>query len=274
MGNCVSLKPEQGPHMTSKALLIGINYTGTGAQLSGCINDVLNMKDVLTKQYKIPESNILVLKDDDPANMPTYTGIINGLNWLTNYARAGDTLFLHYSGHGGQVNDGYVDEEDGLDECIYPSDYGNKGRITDDTIRSIITKIPAGCQLTCVFDSCHSETVCDLRYKYIQTDEDTITIKKFADYSDTAGTIIVFSGCEDNRTSADTSEVNSLTGTYQNQGAMTYSFIKALVSSNYDIKYKTLLKHIRQTLADKNYTQIPQMTSGNFLNLDEPFKLI
>jgi hypothetical protein len=32
-----------------KALLIGINYFGTKHQLSGCINDAMNMKDYLVR---------------------------------------------------------------------------------------------------------------------------------------------------------------------------------------------------------------------------------
>lgn len=33
--------------MTKRALLIGCNYPGTDAALKGCVNDVLNMKEVL-----------------------------------------------------------------------------------------------------------------------------------------------------------------------------------------------------------------------------------
>ncbi len=267
---------EQGPHMTNKALLIGINYIGTDAQLSGCINDVTNMKSVLMNQYKVPESNIRLLSDDQavPTNVPTKKNIIDGMKWLIQDAQPGDTLFLHYSGHGGQINDGSKDEEDGLDECIFPSDYILSGRIIDDEIRPIITNIPANCTITCLFDSCHSATVCDLRYKYLQTEEDTVTIKKFADYPDTKGTVIVFSGCEDNDTSADTSAINPLTNTFQAQGAMTFSLIRALVDSAYNIKYKTLLSRMRRILIDGKYTQVPQLTSGNFINLDDPVKLL
>ena len=38
--------------MSKIALLIGINYRGTKSELSGCINDINNTKDILKKVYK------------------------------------------------------------------------------------------------------------------------------------------------------------------------------------------------------------------------------
>ena len=35
--------------MSKKALLIGINYTGTNIELTGCINDITNISKVLEK---------------------------------------------------------------------------------------------------------------------------------------------------------------------------------------------------------------------------------
>ena len=37
--------------MSKFALLIGINYKGTSNELNGCINDVMNMRDVLIKHF-------------------------------------------------------------------------------------------------------------------------------------------------------------------------------------------------------------------------------
>ena len=34
---------------------------------------------------------------------PTRANILSGIRWLTKDAQPGDSLFLHYSGHGGQV---------------------------------------------------------------------------------------------------------------------------------------------------------------------------
>ena len=37
--------------MSKIALLIGINYIGTDSELSGCINDINETKDVLINKY-------------------------------------------------------------------------------------------------------------------------------------------------------------------------------------------------------------------------------
>ncbi len=38
-------------------------------------------------------------------------------------AQAGDNLFMHYSGHGGNMRDDNGDEKDGMDETLVPLDY-------------------------------------------------------------------------------------------------------------------------------------------------------
>eukprot|EP00961_Rhodomonas_salina_P243011 3283520-Rhodomonas_salina.1 len=47
--------------------------------------------------------------------------------WLVSDARAGDNLFMHYSGHGGSMPDDNGDEEDGMDETMVPVDYQRCG---------------------------------------------------------------------------------------------------------------------------------------------------
>jgi hypothetical protein len=57
---------------------------------------------------------MMILTDDqtdDPKGMPTRANILNGFRWLRNGAQAGDSLILHYSGHGGSVEDTDGDEE-------------------------------------------------------------------------------------------------------------------------------------------------------------------
>ncbi|KAI9299453.1 peptidase C14, caspase domain-containing protein, partial [Cunninghamella echinulata] len=63
------------------------------------------------------------------------------------------------------------DEEDGIDETIYPVDFenfeGDSGQIIDNDLHELLVKpLPKGCRLTAIFDSCHSGTVLDLPYVY------------------------------------------------------------------------------------------------------------
>ncbi|KAL6589252.1 caspase domain-containing protein [Neocallimastix sp. 'constans'] len=153
-----------------KALFVGINYYGTSAQLSGCINDVKNVSELVCKKYGF--KNCLYLTDENPDEKmkPTYNNIINGMKWLVNNAKAGDSLFFHYSGHGGTAgdsNNSNSDELDGFDETILPVDYAKYGQIVDDVIyENLVEPLPKGCRLTAVFDSCHSGTVMDLPFTY------------------------------------------------------------------------------------------------------------
>lgn len=157
-----------------RALLIGINYEGTKSKLSGCINDVLNVKHFL--ESFISEEIEFKMMTDNTVEKPTRENIINAFQWLITGVKEGDQLFLHYSGHGGWVpdrqrkNDKYSvvgDEEDGRDETLVPLDFQKNGMIVDDEIRQrFINKIPKGVVLYILLDCCHSATTFDLRFTY------------------------------------------------------------------------------------------------------------
>lgn len=77
------------------------------------------------------------------------------MRWLVWQAQPGDSLFFHYSGHGGQKRDLNGDEVDNMDETILPIDHdrGGGGEILDDEIHAIMVKtLPRGVRLTAVFD--------------------------------------------------------------------------------------------------------------------------
>ncbi|KAF8274852.1 caspase domain-containing protein, partial [Lactarius quietus] len=161
-----------------KALCIGINYIGQQAELRGCINDARNIERFLIEKFGYKREDIVVLTDDqrDPRSIPTKTNMLQAMQWLVTGARADDSLFFHYSGHGGQTKDLNGDEGDGYDEVIYPVDFKKAGHIVDDEMHDIMVKsLPAGCRLTAIFDanfsdlksqSCHSGTALDLPYVY------------------------------------------------------------------------------------------------------------
>lgn len=112
---------------------------------------------------------MIILTDDarDPVLIPTKANIIRAMQWLVNGAQPNDSLFLHYSGHGGQTEDLDGDEEDGNDEVIYPVDFKQAGHLVDDELHNIVVKpLVAGVRLTAIFDSCHSGSVLDLPYIY------------------------------------------------------------------------------------------------------------
>lgn len=164
--------PNGGNSGTKRAVLIGINYIGQEGQLSGCHNDVGNIKSYLMAVHGFPESNITVLMDDGKHTNPTRANIMKAYQDLAHSSKAGDSCFCHYSGHGGKLKDDTGDEEDGYDETLVPVDYATAGQIRDDDLfKALVSQIPKGVLLMCLMDCCHSGTVLDLPYKYVADGE-------------------------------------------------------------------------------------------------------
>mmetsp|Transcript_9765 Transcript_9765/g.26606 ORF Transcript_9765/g.26606 Transcript_9765/m.26606 type:complete len:309 (-) Transcript_9765:913-1839(-) len=154
-----------------RAILIGINYVGQKGQLSGCHNDVLNIKDYLINKEGFAEKDMLILMDDNKNHNPTRKNIEDAFRRITQYSRANDCVFIHYSGHGGNVPDQDGDEEDGYDETLIPVDFKSAGQIIDDDIlKMLVMPMPAGVNVTVLMDCCHSGTVLDLPYSINATE--------------------------------------------------------------------------------------------------------
>jgi len=149
-----------------RALLVGINYIGQNGELRGCHNDVETMRRYLLRQGYEGE-NMRILLDDGRHEEPSKENMIAGFQWLVSGTSAGDSLFFHYSGHGGSVPDDNGDEADGKDEALCPVDYSSAGLLRDDeAYRLLVGPLQAGVSLTCVLDCCHSGTILDLPYVF------------------------------------------------------------------------------------------------------------
>jgi len=112
---------------------------------------------------------MVILTDDQahPMSQPTKANMLRAMHWLVKDARPNDSLFIHFSGHGGRTEDLDGDEEDGFDDVIYPVDYRATGHIVDDDMHDIMVRpLLPGVRLTAIFDSCHSGTALDLPYVY------------------------------------------------------------------------------------------------------------
>ena len=161
---------EGGGGTTKRAVLIGINYKGhKHGQLSGCHNDVFNMYNYIQEYYGFQDDDIVVLVDDEDGDHtpPTKANILNAYKHIVSVSQPGDSIFLHYSGHGTKVKDINGDEEDGYDEALCPLDFQTSGLILDDELNDIIVKkLPVGVHVVALYDCCHSGTVLDLPYEY------------------------------------------------------------------------------------------------------------
>lgn len=279
------VKKNGTPFKRGKALLVGINYTGTDSELKGCINDVVNMYTYLTKVEKFDPTLIRILVDDPNSelhHLPTRKNILAGMRWLVNDNPMGDkedpiSLFMHYSGHGSWVWDRQSDEVDRKDETICPLDYHQNGLIKDDQLRKelvIPIKDASNIHLTCVFDCCHSGTILDLRYNVSvklnvnRPDYSKINIREDKHYAKSKCRVTVFSGCMDKQYSADAYIAQS------SQGAMSWSFLYLLRKFRKErrkLTYKKIITHQQALLKKKGYDQIPQLTFNRYINLKERY---
>ncbi|CAE5964687.1 unnamed protein product [Arabidopsis arenosa] len=146
--------------MAKKAVLIGINYPGTKAELRGCVNDVRRVHKCLVDRFGFSERNITELIDtDESSTKPTGKNIRSALLNLVESAKSGDVLVVHYSGHGTRLPaETGEDDDTGYDECIVPCDMN---LITDDEFRDLVDKVPKEAHITIISDSCHSGGLID-----------------------------------------------------------------------------------------------------------------
>lgn len=154
-----------------KMAFIGINYVGMQGELRGCHNDATMMQKIMEQYLGMGEAEVRVLKDDGQNQMPTKKNILDTFAWLVTGAQSGDSLFLHYSGHGGHIADSSGDEHDRRDETLVPVDYLDHGQIVDDEIFKWILKVPKGVTLTVIFDCCHSGSAMDLPFLFCPTEQ-------------------------------------------------------------------------------------------------------
>lgn len=261
--------------MSKKALFIGINYTNTPYQLNGCINDINNCSGFLSNKFglNLNDSTKVKFITDLTSSKPTKANILSAFNWLLQGVKSGDTLFLHYSGHGTQVNDLNKDEIDKKDECIVPLDFTTSGFIVDDDIyTNLVTKVPKGVKLFAVLDCCNSGSGMDLKYNYVAI-RNIDTVQIVGRTMNILGDVIMLSGCRDEQTSADTWEQNYKTKLWESQGALTWAFLE-VINMNDRIPLFQFIKNIRTLLSLRKYTQIPQLSFSQFPNLKQNIKLL
>jgi hypothetical protein len=236
------------------ALLIGCNYNNSNYQLNGCINDVNNLKSIINRTGF---NNINILTDDTETK-PNKSNILTELTKLLSNSNNNDLLFFSYSGHGSQLVDRNGDETDGRDEVMVPLDFNV---ITDDELKTVIqTYLKPNVTLFALFDCCNSGTVLDLKYQYL----DSLNYDNYTENNkaiDTLGNVIMISGCTDNQTSADAFINNT------SQGAMTWAFIES-VNSKPKLSWRELIQNMRKLLTNSQYTQIPQLSTGQNFNID------
>src|SRR5579885_3101478 len=162
------------------ALLIGIDaylpnrIAGMGyyPNLEGCVRDVARVEAFLRTRSPLPLGSLETLTasvagydSSRPAEpeerWPTYDNLIAAFERLTARARWGDSVYIHYSGHGNQALTHFPQLKGvaGWDEVLVSTDIGDsEGRYLRDLDLAYLLKqmVDKGLFVTLVLDSCHS----------------------------------------------------------------------------------------------------------------------
>ena len=259
-----------------KALCVGINQYKNypDSALQGCVNDVVDMTDVLKKHLAFTDKDIVKLTDAQA----TKANIMKNLKEMVDGAKAGKYAYLVFSqsGHGTQVPDTSGDEPDRSDEAFCPHDLAQKGNkwdpnyiITDDELHDLFVKLPENVLLEVYLDTCHSGTglkavdlLLDRKPKYMPPpsfeafeEVQGKTAKGLFRALAEKGIIhhILWAGCKADQTSADA----KIGGIWH--GAFTYCFCKAVRDSQNKLTRRQLLVKVNDCLRKGHYTQTAQL---------------
>lgn len=270
-----------------RAIVIGINYTGKPNALKGCVNDAIDIREVLVKKYDFRPQDIQVLVDDSrgapgiPSLPPTKNNVIAAFNNMIRQVRNGDHIVFTFSGHGVQApNDsGRREESDGRDECLLLID----GVLLDDEFSAMLARIPHGVKVSIITDCCHSGTFCDLKHCAV-SDAPFRTVRRFEEANAPLqrADIIHFASAFDSQTASDGAFegkwVVAPNGRRQWEwgdfhGAFTWSLLEVLEDLQYrNIQSDVLLMRTSDNLANKlKKTQRVTVSMSRPDLLNQPF---
>lgn len=197
---CVALSAT-GVSAENHALLVGVSaYPKLDArmQLQGSANDVALMREVLMQKNFAPQRIVTLAEGVPGAADPTRANILAAFDRLANGVKAGDFVYLHFSGHGSQQPSQpgkSPPEPDGRDEIFLPKDIGEwndtvgavENALVDSEMNVVVSRLrKKGAFVWVVFDSCHSGTMTrgagsdEIRYRQVTPDAFKIPDRAFA----------------------------------------------------------------------------------------------
>lgn len=158
------------------ALLIGINnYEAAGiSSLRGCLTDVSLQRYLLMHRFGFPEENIISVWDNAETSdrKPTRANILSAFETLIQEVQPGDTVVIHYSGHGSRVQDPRpisiaacgAAGESGFNGTLVPNDAAAVLRTDTEIVVPdimgrtlfLLTKAFKTENVTLILDSCHA----------------------------------------------------------------------------------------------------------------------
>ena len=245
IGGSIKSKKESIPNK-KLALIIGINYEfDSKKKLKGCINDSMNIIDLLKKKFNYDKKNIYLLCDYGKIK-PTKENILLKIKEIINKLEENDKMFFYFSGH--SMKHGLVTYD-----LNYLYDYEIK--------KSLVNKIPENVQLFGLIDSCYSENKFILPYHYLNNN--WFNYKSYFMFlKKPKGNVIMISSCNKKQKSIDCYNIENKIY----EGVVTNLFIKIL--KNKIVSWRNLMILLKNDLINNGYILEPQLTSSSKIDIN------
>ncbi|HUE80915.1 MAG TPA: caspase family protein [Pyrinomonadaceae bacterium] len=153
-------KPEIAKELKKFVYQVGIDRYKYVPPLDGCVQDLLDMKEILMRKFSVPENNFLAITNEEA----THQAILAGFRkHLIENAKANPNaiVIFQFSGHGSRVPDQDGDKPDGMDSTLVPVDSRDPENknfdIVDYQIRDLFEELSRYTNnITFIIDACHS----------------------------------------------------------------------------------------------------------------------
>jgi hypothetical protein len=192
-----STRDKVGETRTRWALLIGINYYRT-SPLKGAVLDVeilhdhlkriLTPTNIITLTASEPRTPGSSIPNEDPKSWPTYDNIIWNVQRVLRDGKAGDLVFIHFSGHGSSVSSGTeaTTRQPGSLALVVLSNSGDVQYLHGDVFATLLRDmVKRGMLVTVVLDCCFSGGVQRVSHASIRSiPYDPITAAKYGDQTE------------------------------------------------------------------------------------------
>lgn len=241
-------------------------------------SDVDAIGQALREKFGFQDGEIKVLKTKAET---TRANILNAFrSFLVSQTQAGDIVYFHFSGHGGQApddarhgpNPNVGDELDGLDEVLIPSDYVTQddkaNDIRDDEIEQLLARL-VGRNVLMTVDSCFSGTITrggrslvrGMRWngpKFVQG--------RAGGLEDGPGGLIQSGGSAPRNFTVITAARNDQKAnetkdpaTGKEMGMLSYALVKALSSAGPETTYRDIFERVNDEVSRAHRDQDPQL---------------
>ncbi|KAI1074282.1 caspase domain-containing protein [Whalleya microplaca] len=164
---------DNGPMTTHWAIVIGIDYYTSDRCLRGSVRDAVMVQHHLEEGNEPVDIRILTATTpsnksarrpvEEPKLWPTCTNVISGLMRVLELANPGDSVYLHYSGHGVRIPSDVQSESGNTEELalvLFENDEIGSRYLRGAHLASALRKmVDKGLIVTVVLDCCFSGSV-------------------------------------------------------------------------------------------------------------------